>query len=66
MDIGRLRNRYLMLHMAVDTQEAGLLGFWLYFLSVCFILGAGAGFLGAEVVVGGLDMYIRCSTVRLC
>jgi len=33
---------------------------------VCFVLGAGAGFLGAEVVVGGLDMYIRCGSVRLC
>ena len=33
---------------------------------MCFVLGAGAGFLGAEVVVGGLDVYIRWGFVRLC
>jgi hypothetical protein len=52
--------------VAVDAQEEGLMVFLLYFLCVSFILGAGPGFLGVEVVVGCLDVYIRCGSVGLC
>jgi len=52
--------------MAVDTQEAGLSVFELYYLFVGFVLWAATGFLGVEVVVGSLDLYMRCGSVRLC
>lgn len=66
MNVGRLRNGFVALDMAVDAQEAGLSGIWLCFIIVCFVLGAGAGFLEAEVVVRGFDVYTRCGSVRLC
>jgi len=65
MDVGRLTNGCLVLHMAVDTQEAGLSVFELYYHFVGYVLGAATGFLGAEVVVGSLDLFIRCDSVRL-
>jgi hypothetical protein len=65
MDVGRLRNGCLGFLWVFNVREACSTGLGRHFLFLCALFWAGAGFLGAEVVVGGSAVYIRCGSVWL-